>query len=155
MPKLIITTFIQYMKHIKNIHHTKVHYLNLENIFLHKEYTNLENIYLNFFCMMLLWPSMKKTFSILVQFKPICTSYNFLFHVDLTNSVSSNKTLLRNIYILFTIDWFVQKMITKFIKGLSMPHNTRHEKTRDIKSILEKILSKRIKVTDCRIKRNM
>ena len=138
MPKLIITTFIQYMKHIKNIHHTKVHYLNLENIFLYKEYTNLENIYLNFFCMMLLWLSMKKTFSILLQFNPISTCYNFLFHVDLTNSVSSNKILLRNIYILFTIDWFVQKVITRFIKGLSMPPNTRYEKTRDIKSILEK-----------------
>ena len=138
MPKLIITTFIQYIKHIKNIHHTKVHYLNLEKIFLYKEYTNLENIYLNFFCMMLLWLSMKKTFSILLQFNPICTCYNFLFHVDLTNSVSSNKILLRNIYILFTIDWFVQKVITRFIKGLSMPPNTRYEKTRDIKSILEK-----------------
>ena len=44
---IIIFTLIQYMKQVKNISHTKMDYLNLENIFLLGEYTNLENIYLN------------------------------------------------------------------------------------------------------------
>ena len=106
------------MKHIKNISHTKMDYLNLDNIFLLGEHTNLENIYLNFLCITSFWLSMKKTFSRPLQFNPMCTRYNFLFHVGFINTLSSNKILLRNIHILFTIGWLVQKVIKKFIKAI-------------------------------------
>ena len=42
----------------------------------------------------------------------------FLFHIGFTNTVSSNKTLVRNTYFIFTIGWYVQKVIANFIKDI-------------------------------------
>ena len=46
--------------------------------------------------------------------------WDFFFHIDFTNTVSSNKTLVRNIYFIFTIERLVQKVITNFIKDIDV-----------------------------------
>ena len=95
---------------------------------------------------------LKKPSGDLKELKPVCTCYNFLFHIGFINTGTSNKTLVRNIYFIPIIGGLVQKYY-KFHKWYRCHYNTRCEKTRDAKSILKrKAPSKRMNNTECLFK---
>ena len=62
-----------------------------------------------------IWKNPLKTFRI----KPYMYLLEFLFHVGFANTVSSNKTFVRNTYFIFAIGWLViTNFITNFIKNI-------------------------------------
>ena len=130
--------------------------LNLENIFFtYRIYKFGEYLFkpggIYFLDITLFWLRYEKTLARRLELNPICTCYNSYSMLVLQMLCLVAKTCKEYIFYIYN-RLIGPRSHYKFHKGYQCHHNKRYEKTRDAKSNLEKIPSKRMKNPECPFK---